>query len=242
MPDRKGSLLASLGEEECQALRSVASRRVFRPGTILFREGDPGRVLFLLQSGRVKIVRVAADGAKALLEIRGPGESVGELSLLDGAPRCATGVTIDRVDALLLYQEEFLALLEQYPTLAQATIQLLTGRVRTLSGQMRDCTLLDLRGRLASRLLELARQHGEETSRGIRIMVRITQQELGQMIGGARSNVNRFLSRFQTQGILSLEQGAILIHRPEELWKQVGRSAGAYRRVEGQALLAPSSF
>src|SRR5438045_3487378 len=109
------SFFASLSEEGLRALEQACRRRTFKRGETLFYEEDPGNALYILQKGQVKIVRLAPDGEERILHLEGPGQCLGELSLIDGAPRSAKAVTLDQVEALVLYREEFLALVERHP-------------------------------------------------------------------------------------------------------------------------------
>ena len=95
-------LFASLSEESLRAVEQACRRRVFKRGETLFYEEDPGNALYILQSGQVKIVRLAPDGEERILHIEGPGKCLGELSLIDGAPRSAKAVTLDRRRAIPL--------------------------------------------------------------------------------------------------------------------------------------------
>src|SRR6266516_1389430 len=98
--------------------------------------------------------------------------------------------------------------------MAVALMRMLVEMVRRLDQQLQDANLLDLPARVASKLLELAEQYGEQTSEGIRITLRLTQQELAQMTGGARGRVNKCLSAFEARGILTVEREQITIHKP----------------------------
>jgi CRP/FNR family transcriptional regulator, cyclic AMP receptor protein len=214
-------LFASLGERDRRAVMAACQDRTFKPGEVLFHEGDLGHALYILHSGRVKIVVVAPDGKETILHIYRPGQCFGELALLDGGPRSATVVALDRVEVLALYQEDFLALLERCPGMALAMIRRLTEMVRRLSKQVQDLASLDITARIAKKLLELADQHGEPTPHGICIALQLTQQDLAEMIGAARGRVNMCLSGFQERGILTIERERITLHKPEELRKRI---------------------
>jgi CRP/FNR family cyclic AMP-dependent transcriptional regulator len=219
------SLFAALPEGDRRTLGEACHVRRFRPGEALFHEGDPGYALYVVSTGRVKILLTAPDGSETILHVYGPGDCLGELSLLDGEPRCASAVALDHVETLALYRDDFLALMDRHPALARSLVCRLAGMVRQLNEQVQDASMLDIRGRLAKRLLELADRYGEAAPEGRRITVPLTQQELGQMVGGARSNVNRVLNGFQSRGILTLDRGSILIHRPDDLWRQIDLSS-----------------
>jgi CRP/FNR family cyclic AMP-dependent transcriptional regulator len=211
------SFFAALGDDSLQALEQVCRRRVFARGETLFYEDDPGSALYILQSGQVKIVRLAPDGEERILNLQGPGECLGELSLIDGAPRSARAVALDRVEALVLYREPFLELLTRHPPAALAVMSALAGTVRRLSAQLQDLTALNVPGRLAKKLLELADTHGRSTPAGLHIPLPLTQQELAHMIAATRVAVNQALGAFRQQGLLTTDRQGITLHHPEKL-------------------------
>lgn len=224
MPDSPLSgvpFFASLGEDALQALEQACRRRVFPRGETLFYEEDPGSALYILQAGQVKIVRLAPDGEERILHLQGEGSCLGELSLIDSAPRSARAVALDRVEALVLYREPFLELLSRHPTVALAVMSELAGMVRRLSAQLQDLTALDVPGRLAKKLLELAATHGQTTPEGRHIPLPLTQQELAHMIGATRVAVNQALSAFRQQGLLTTDRSGITLHQPEKLNQRV---------------------
>jgi CRP/FNR family cyclic AMP-dependent transcriptional regulator len=214
-------LFRSLGEQELQTVATACHLRRFKRGEVLFHEGDPGNCLFVLQCGHVKIVMIAPDGKETILRVQGPGESLGELSLIDGAPRSATGVAQEAVQALTLHRDDFLALVEQRPAVARAVMAALADMVRRLSAQFQAVATLDVRALLAQKLLELADRHGQAMETGIRIALRLTQQELADMIGATRVSVNQHVGSFQDQGILTWDAEGIILHRPDQLWQRI---------------------
>jgi CRP/FNR family transcriptional regulator, cyclic AMP receptor protein len=214
-------LFASLSEEALRPIEAACRRRAFKRGETLFYEEDPGNALYILQKGQVKIVRLAPDGEERILHIEGPGQCLGELSLVDGEPRSAKAVAFDRVEALVLYREEFLALLERHPAVARAVMSSLAGMVRRLSEQVQDLTALDVPGRVVKKLLELADSHGQPTEGGVQIALPLTQQELAEMIGATRVAVNQALSWFRSQGVLTTDRRGITLLQPEKLRRRV---------------------
>jgi CRP/FNR family transcriptional regulator/CRP/FNR family cyclic AMP-dependent transcriptional regulator len=215
-------LFASLGEQELRELAEACRVRSFRAGEILFHEGDAGHTLYLLQSGHVKILRVAPDGKETILHLAAPGEWLGELALLDGLPRSATAEALEAVETVAVSREGFLAMLDRCPHLAVTVARRLAETVRRLNEQVQDVVLLDLPGRVAKKLLELAEQYGVPTPEGVRIEVRLTQQELAQMVGAGRGRVNECLSSFQKRGLLTVERERITLHRPRALRERTG--------------------
>jgi CRP/FNR family cyclic AMP-dependent transcriptional regulator len=210
-------LFASLAEQERLALAEACRVRTFPPGEALFHQGDAGHALYILRSGQVKIVRLAPGGTETILAIRGAGECVGALSLVDGEPRATAAVALEEVEALVLPREEFRALVERRTEVAFAVMAALAQTARRRSEQVQDALLLDVPHRLAKKLLELAEQHGVATPEGIQIRMPLTQGDLAQMVGAARPTVNKYLIRLQNEGILTAKRGKIVLHRPEAL-------------------------
>jgi CRP/FNR family transcriptional regulator/CRP/FNR family cyclic AMP-dependent transcriptional regulator len=215
------TIFASLDETTLRRLAELCRTRVFKRGEVIFHERDPGNALYLIESGQVKIVLVSDEGEETILHVQGPEECLGELALIDAAPRSATAVALERVQALALYRDDFLALLEQHPPVALAVMGGLAGMVRRLSSQVQDLMLLDARGRVAKKLLDLAEQHGRVTPEGIRIDLRLTQQELAQMVGLTRVSVNQHLAWFHERGILATGREGITLLKPDELRERV---------------------
>jgi CRP/FNR family cyclic AMP-dependent transcriptional regulator len=220
-PLARVSFFASLSAEGLRALEQACRRRTFKRGETLFYEEDPGSALYILQTGQVKIVRLAPDGEERILHLEGPGECLGELSLIDGAPRSAKAVALEAVEALVLYREEFLALVERHPAVARAVMSGLAEMVRRLSEQVQDLTALNVPGRIAKKLLELADSHGQATPEGVQIALKLSQQELAEMIGATRVAVNQALSWFRSQGILATDRQGITLLKPEKLRQRV---------------------
>lgn len=214
-------LLAGVAEADCRALAARCRVRGFRAGDILFHEEDAGHSLYFLYSGRVKIVRVTEDGEETLLHVYHAGECFGELSLLDAGPRSATAIVLEAATVLILHRDDFLALVERYPVVAVALMQRMSTMVRRLNQQLQDALSLDLSGRLSKRLLELAEVFSETTPHGVRIGLRLTQQELAHMVGATRSRVNICLAMLQKRGILTADRKGIILHKPEELRKRI---------------------
>jgi CRP/FNR family cyclic AMP-dependent transcriptional regulator len=214
-------IFASLDEPTLRQLSGLCRTRTFKRGAVLFHEGDPGNALYLIEAGQVKIVLISDDGEETILNVQGPEETLGELALIDGAPRSATAVALERVQALALYRDDFLPLIERHPPVALAVMSGLAGTIRRLSSQVQDLMLLDARGRVAKKLLDLAEQHGRVTPEGVRIDLRLTQQELAQMVGLTRVSVNQHLAWFQERRILAADREGITLLDPNALRERV---------------------
>jgi CRP/FNR family cyclic AMP-dependent transcriptional regulator len=199
--------------------RSVRLRGYTR-GTVIFHKDDPGSLLYVILKGAVSITLPSAEGKDLVLSILSAGDFFGELSLIDEEPRSATAVAVDDdTQTLILPREVFIELIRAHPQMAIQIMALLSRRLREADSLAQDSALLDLPGRLARRLLELAERHGRREGEGMRIDLRLTQSELAALIGATRVATNRQLQRFQQQGVVSWQAQHITLLKPSVLQK-----------------------
>jgi CRP/FNR family transcriptional regulator, cyclic AMP receptor protein len=185
----------------------AASRRIQVPaGSTIFRKGDPADGCFFIADGAVKI-SVRAGGHNALLAILGRGDIFGELSLLDSLPRSATVTALKASELYCLPPAAFERLMRTDSEVARQLMRVIAGRLRA-ANENHVLQLMPVRIRLARALLSLARSFGERLPDGrILIRQRISQAELGQMVGATRENVNRQLTEWRQQRLLSRISG-----------------------------------
>lgn len=191
--------------------------RRYRAGEIIFHQDDPGSTLHVIKSGRVKITTTSPEGQEIIMAILNEGESFGEIALLDGNPRSANAVAIQATQTLTLDRRDFLDIMSHHPEMISAVLVAVAAGWRRTSHLLEDAIFLDLPGRLAKRLLELAEKHGVRTDQGIQVDLGLTQQDLGATVGVSREAVNKQLSLFQERGLVSLGKKRVTILRPREL-------------------------
>jgi CRP-like cAMP-binding protein len=182
-----------LTPEDATELTARAMVRRFERGQALFHEGQlPDRVV-LLRSGRVKVTSTTPAGREVVLAFRGPGELVGELGAIDDAPRSATIVAVERVEALTIPPADFLAFLEEHSSASLALIRVLSQRLRDADAKRVEFAALDTLGRVAHRLLELCERFGDPEEGAIRIALPLSQEELAGWTGSSLESVGRAL-------------------------------------------------
>jgi CRP/FNR family cyclic AMP-dependent transcriptional regulator len=187
-------------------------RRAFRAGTHIFREGDVGRHLHVILSGEVKIVRSGPGGAEVVFAVLMPGDLFGELALLeDGALRTADAIAVEPTECLTLERRALIGFLESHPERMWHVIRFLGAYIRRKDESFAEVAFLDIHGRVARKLLDLAARHGEPAKGGTRIGLRVSQRTLAGMVAASRENVNRALSRFAAHGDISIEGGFITV-------------------------------
>jgi CRP/FNR family transcriptional regulator len=197
---------------DLQTLVQSLHRRSFSAGTHIFREGDPGLHLYVILSGEVKISRSGPRGAEVVFAILMPGDLFGELALLEeGAVRTADAFAVQPTECLTLDRNALMTFLDADRERMWHLIRFLSAYIRRKDESFAEVAFLDIQGRVARKLLELASKHGDPATGGTRIRVRISQRTLAGMVAASRENVNRALSRFAALGDISIEGGHITI-------------------------------
>ncbi len=209
---RSCALFARCSDETLEQCATQLRVRRYRRNDTIFHQGDPGDSLYIVQSGTVKIVLLSPEGEEgAIIATLGRGAFFGELALLDGAPHSASVVAIDQVDALVLHREQFDHLIDTDPELRRALFAGLTAELRRLTRHVEDLHFLDLPGRLARRLIDLAIEAAPGERTDIRLSWPYTQSDLAAMIGGTRQTVNRLLADLVDQDLIELERDTLVI-------------------------------
>lgn len=209
--------LAALERSDLEQLASVVARRQYRKGDAIFHKEDEGQSLFIVEDGAVRIYLPSAQGADLTLAILGPGDFFGDLSLLDGQPRSAGADAMQDTRALVLERSDFLDLMRSRPDAALAIMAVVSRRLRGTDEMASDLAFLDVSGRLAKKLLELASSHGVRRDDGTLLDVSITQEQLANMIGVTRESVNRNLATFRRIGLISNQGRRIVLRDPAGL-------------------------
>lgn len=191
---------ANLSKEQLGELsRSVVPRR-FDSNQIIFHLGDPVGLLYVIKRGKVKINHTTREGQEVMLAILGPGDFFGELALIDDAPRSAMAVALEPTETWTLPREEFINFLQDNPDFALHVLKTLAGHIRRLNAQLADVFFLDLPGRLARTLLNLADQYGRHTVEGTVIELKLTQTDMAELTGTTRVSVNKIIGHFRRSG------------------------------------------
>jgi len=202
---------------ELEAVLARATLRRVARGEIIRRRGDPGTGMVVIVSGRVRIGLVSEDGREVTLTVLGPGEVLGEMTLLDGSD-CSADATAQEDCALLMIERtQFLRLLRSNSELCLQLMSILFQRLRRANGALEDMALLDLSTRLGRLLLRLSRDYGVAAPRGTRIEVRLSQKDLSSLAGASREKVNRQLRQWEQEGIIAKDNGRLLILKPQAL-------------------------
>jgi CRP/FNR family cyclic AMP-dependent transcriptional regulator len=202
--------------ELAEVAQLVTTRRFAKHQTI-FREGDPGQTFYLILGGSVAIVRIATDGRETILSILKERDFFGEMSIFDTSVRAASVRTLTDVEVGVIERDDFLALIDRSPRIGRLLVISLSDRLRAANKMIAATTSRDIRSRLASVLLNLMQNFGEPVSNGVRISLRLTNQEMANMIGTTRETVNRTLNRFWDEHLIDMRTSHVVIVDPEKL-------------------------
>jgi CRP-like cAMP-binding protein len=207
----------ALNEQERRDLAAHAQSRTFAPDEPIFHVGEPGSSMMGVMVGTVRISLPGWKDKQLILADLPAGEFFGEMALLDGKPRSANATAVTKCELLVFERRDFLTLFERSPTACLNIMQLLCERIRSTDERMSEIAFFDLPARLARALLRYPAQgHGPAK-------LSLSQQELAEMVGATRENVNRCLREWQRRGILQLENGWTIILKSEALDLICGR-------------------
>jgi CRP/FNR family transcriptional regulator/CRP/FNR family cyclic AMP-dependent transcriptional regulator len=216
------TLFADMNEAQLRVIARYIVPRTFKQGEIIFHEGDPGRFLYLVKSGQVRIFINGLVGSETSVILFGkPGDIFGELAVIDGLTRSASAVALGETVLYTMSRENFRDQMRHHPQLALNFMKVLSQRVRYNTRQMDSLATLDVPQRLARKLLELAQDYGRIESSGVCIDMTLTQTNLASLIGATRESTNKCLREFRKQGWIHLANGRINIIDPDALRAQV---------------------
>jgi CRP/FNR family cyclic AMP-dependent transcriptional regulator len=200
-------LFASFPDEQVRLLTTVVTRRSAPRATVVLGAGDATDSLYIILSGRLKVMMGDADGKEVILSILGPGEFFGEMGLIDDEPRSASVVTIEACELLSLAKRDFKKCLAENFEMSQEVMRGLVRRLREADRKIGSLALLDVYGRVARLLLDMA-----ETVNGEKIVTkRLPKQDIAKMIGASREMVSRVMKDLQTGGFIEMRGSAIVL-------------------------------
>jgi CRP/FNR family transcriptional regulator, cyclic AMP receptor protein len=200
-------LFASFPDDQLRLLTPVITRRSLPRSTTVMASGDPTDSLYIVLSGRLKVMMSDAEGKEVILSILGPGEFFGEMGLIDDAPRSASVVSIEACELLSIAKRDFKKSLAENFEMAQAVMRGLVRRLRDADRKIGSLALLDVYGRVARLLLDMS-----ETVDGEKVVTkRLPKQDIAKMIGASREMVSRVMKDLQMGGYIEVRGSNIVL-------------------------------
>ncbi len=205
----RASVFADLDRATIGALAASATRRAWDTGTVLFQRGDAGDYLLALVSGQIRLSVATPTGKELVLRHMGPGEVIGEFSLIDGHPRSADATVMQPSSGIILRRDRFMQVAETHAQLGLALARHLCQQLRTTNYQMESIALYNLGSRIARFLLFALREHQEPAGPGrARLRMVLNQGELALLVGASRPKVNQVLQALMAKGALERDGDA----------------------------------
>ena len=203
-------LFSELNDDAITSLGRLAARRKYPKDTVVFFENEEGDSLFMILDGRIKVTILGDDGREIILTMLGEGDLFGEMALLDNEPRSATAIAVEESELLLLHRNDFQTTLMDNPAISAALIKVLSARLRRANHQI-STLALDVYGRVARVILDMAREEGRRLKDGRIAFRRATHQEIANRIGTTRETVTRMLKDLERQGLVKIEGREIVL-------------------------------
>ena len=205
---RRVPLFSMLTNDQAQGIADAVVKRRFRRGEIIVEHGRKSNALFILLTGRARVLTSDSRGREVILAVLQPGDYVGEMSLIDNEPHSATVRAEVQTDMLILGRAEFARCLPENSSLSYAILRGLVSRLRSADRQIESLALLDVYGRVARTLLDMAELQGE-----IRIIRnKVSRQDLAKIVGASREMVSRVMKDLEERGMVETqENGSVII-------------------------------
>jgi CRP/FNR family transcriptional regulator, cyclic AMP receptor protein len=216
------TFLEALTPDEAADLRASGRERHYDTNLALFHEGDDAGSVIVLLAGRAKITVLSSSDREVIVAVRGPGDLLGELAALIDAPRSATVVTIEQVDALIVSGSAFAAFLERNPRVALAILRIVADRLLYAEVQEVQFATHDVVGRVAHRLAELTERYGVASAEGIVLDVPLSQEELASWTGASREAVNKALQVLRSLHMIETGRRRLTVLDAEGLRRLAG--------------------
>ena len=214
---RRVPVFEDLEQEDLLLINHVTIERKLAKNQTVFSEGETGEGFHFIRSGKVKIVKLAADGREHILNILGPGEVFAEVLLFNDAPYPATAVTVEDSVVGVIRNRELEALLLEHPRVAVHIIQVMSKKLLYIQSKVKAIALSDSQAKIARTLEYLVERHGKRTGRGKEVVLEINRQDLANMAGTTRETVSRVFRTLKDDGVLEDEERRILVLKPEQL-------------------------
>jgi len=204
---RRVPLFAMLTPAQAESLAEAVSKRRFKRGEVLVEQGKKTNCLYIILSGRTRVVMTDNKGREVILATLKSGDYVGEMSLIDNEPHSATVIAEQQVDVLVLGRESFLGCLSENSALSFAVMRGLVQRLRKASQNISSLALVGVYGRVAKVLLDSALV--DETG-GLLIREKVSRQDIAKMVGASREMVSRVMKDFEDQGFIKMLDGGMV--------------------------------
>jgi CRP/FNR family transcriptional regulator, cyclic AMP receptor protein len=218
-------LFSGLSPQHAAWVSARLYTRIFPPGVDLIIAGTPGEAVYFILSGTVKVYVPQLDGREVTVNLLGTGDTVGELSVIDAASRSASVITLEETRVAWLSRGDFLEALRTIPTLSDNLLRTLSARLRNTTEHIQAYASLDIPGRIARQILVISANYGQQQDDGLYIPLRLTQNDIAELVGASRKRVNQVVVALKREGVITIDlRWHITVHRREILERMAIRA------------------
>ena len=217
-------LFASLTDKELDSINNLLSVKRFKKNEVILHEEDTSKFMYIILSGKVKVVQITEDGREILLAIHQAGEFFGEMSFIDGKTSPATIVAADDCVINIISRVEFYSAIDTHKQILYNLLLILCSRLRESWEKIQLLNLKHASERLKILFYMLSNKYGEKTSKGITLNIKLTHQEIAEMTGMARETVTRVLDKWNKEGEISILGNKLIQLKTDFLQKDLNLS------------------
>jgi CRP/FNR family transcriptional regulator len=208
---REVSIFNTLDEKEAEELSPYLVRECFKKKEGIFAEGDQSEWLFIVTKGKVKITKLSLDGKEIILELISPADFFGAIAVLRGFPYPANAVAMEDTEVLKISRKNLMKIMDRFPSLMHFVAMDIGDRIRGSHEMLKTIALEKVESRIAVLLIKLSKKVGQKVPEGILIDMKLTKQDIAEMVGTTVETAIRTMSRFSKSGILTTKSGKIII-------------------------------
>jgi CRP-like cAMP-binding protein len=210
-------IFKNLPEDDLKEIEPYVSVSKHVKKEIIFNEGDPSEWFYILKSGKIKITRLSNEGKELILEVISPGDMYGGVAVIRGFPYPANAIAMEESESLTISRKNLMRLVDRFPNLMHCIALQIGDRMKDSYDTLKNIALERVEARIASLLLKLADKTGKEAKGGTMIDMRLTKQDVADMVGTTVETSIRTFSKFKKQGLLEDSGGKIVIKDRDKL-------------------------
>lgn len=221
---QKTNLFKEMSQEDMKELDRITVEESVKKKEAIFFPGDPSQKIYILKVGHIKISRVSEEGREVTFALLEPGDIFGELEVLQDSPRDTLAEALDDSQLCVIQKEQFISMVRQKPEFSYRLTKLIGFRLQKIENRVEDLVFRDVHSRVALLLCQFAKDYGQETASGILIKIKLTHQEIANLIGSIRETVSFVLGDFKKEGLITFEGRNIIVVQSDLLKKRAGSS------------------
>ena len=214
---RQVAIFNTLSAEEAREISPYFLQGKFRKKEAIFSEGDPSEWFYIVKKGKIKITKLSHDGKEIILEIISPLDFFGGIAVMRGFPYPANAVAMEETEVVKISRKNLMSILDRFPSLMYCLAANIGDRIKGSHETLKSIALEKVESRIASLLIKLSDKAGEKTPEGVAINMKLTKQDIAEMVGTTVETSIRTMSKLSKAGLVSVRAGRIVIKDLERL-------------------------